>query len=72
MLSLIISLENLTTQHNTTQHRPPCTQYYEIQKGFDKKFVPYYTGGVYVLTFSLSKLITFADFNYASMYPMCV
>ena len=54
------------------EHNDRHTQYYEIQKGFDGKFVPYYTGGVYVLTFSLAKLITFADFNYASMYPMCV
>ena len=47
-------------------------QAYKSQSGFDGKFVQYLTGGVYVLTFSLAKLITFADFNYASMYPMCV
>ena len=48
------------------------TQAYKSQHGFDGKFAQYLTGGVYVLTFSLAKLITFADFNYASLYPMCV
>jgi len=45
-------------------------KYYTSQKGFDGGFVPYMSGWVYALSFSLAKLITFADLNYASLYPM--
>ena len=30
------------------------------------------SGWLYALSFHLAKLITFADTNYASLYPMCV
>ena len=42
------------------------------ERGVDDKFFRYLTGGVYVLSFRLARLITFADMNYAAMYPMCV
>ena len=52
---------------------PTCIQHYKWQRGFDGKFVKYIDRtGIYVLTFALAKLITFADFNYASMYPAYV
>ena len=52
---------------------PTCTQRYPWQKGVDGKFAKYIgRTGICVLTFALAKLITFADFNYASMYPMYV
>ena len=42
------------------------------QKGSDGQFIKYFSGWVYALSFSLARLITFEDFNYASLYPMCV
>ena len=49
------------------------TQRNEWQRGFDGNFAKYIDRtGIYVLTFALAKLITFADFNYASMYPAYV
>merc|ERR1712224_1042759 len=45
-------------------------KYYESQKGADGKFVKYMSGPIYALTFSLAKLITIADMNYAALYPM--
>ena len=57
-----------------TSAAPTYTQDYNIQKDKDGKFVKYISSsnGIYALTFPLAKLITFEDFNYADMYPMCV
>ena len=55
-----------------TSTTPTYTQVFDWQRGFDGKSAKYISGEVYVFTFSLAKLITFEDFNYASMYPMCV
>ena len=38
----------------------------------DGRFMEYYGGYTYVLTFSLARLITFVDMQHSVMYPMCV
>ena len=42
------------------------------QRGMDGKFEEYYGGGGYALTFSLARLITFADMQHSAMYSMYV
>ena len=44
----------------------------KYQRGMDGKFVPYFGGYAYALTFSLARLITFADMQHSVVYPMCV
>ena len=48
------------------------TQALKKQRGIGGKIVDYFSGWCYALTFSLVRLITFADMQHSVMFPMCV